>query len=1004
MSTALYRRYRPDSFADVIGQEHVTGPLMQALRSNRVNHAYLFSGPRGCGKTTSARILARILNCHENTEQTPRDTPCGTCPSCLDLATGGAGSLDVVEIDAASHGGVDDARELRERATFSPSRDRFKIFILDEAHMVTPQGFNALLKIVEEPPEYLKFIFATTEPDKVIGTIRSRTHHYPFRLIPPDVLAPYVETLCQQEGVQVGGGVMPLVVRAGGGSARDTLSVMDQLIAGSNGGTVDYELAVALLGYTHATLLDDVVDGLAARDGASIFRVIDRVIDSGHEPRRFVEDLLERLRDLIVISVSGESAESVLRGLPADQMERMRLQATNLGISELSRAADLANAALTEMSGATSPRLHLELLCARLLLPAADDAMVGVAARLDRLERGLGGAPVARPADAQELSAPGPVAPASAPQPSAPPAATGRGAAAARQALAAATGRGPAATGRSADEPAAEGLAAAAPVPLAPSADVPADAGAPDPAVRPAPVGDDLPPWDLEPPHDDERPAHRQGEVRPDPQVAQPVVPEAAVEPAPPWDVPAPRAEELTPSVDAPAPVPVPVPTPSVDAPAPAPSVDAPVLAPAAAQEPPPAPASVPAPAVDPISPTAVEPTAVETASSSAPTADAAASQDSEMLRRRWPEVLETLSNLKRATWVLVKDNAQVAELTSTTLRLTFGSAGLATTFRNGPHAQLVQQAVHETLGFEVKVEGGIDEGRPSARESAGAPPEEPDPGHAHSADPFASETDPFATETEPSASATGTSATAHEAGPHHAGPSAATVVDSTIPVDSTISVVATVAEQAPAAVPAPAPAAAPAAAVAAAAPAPARSPEPEGPVTDWEVVPVGTYVPDPAPTSTVSHASAPAGPPAPAVTPAPAAPAPGAPAPVTPAPAAPSADVQSPVAMLRPATVPSPDLAPVPTGDLPGQHLTGAQAAKAALAARQAGASTRPSSPAAPVDDAIPDAEVPPDYDEEPPYAEDSVDFSETALMGVPLVAQLLGAKVITEIVEGQA
>nr|WP_210727206.1 DNA polymerase III subunit gamma and tau [Sanguibacter hominis] len=974
----MYRRYRPDSFADVIGQEHVTGPLMQALRSNRVNHAYLFSGPRGCGKTTSARILARILNCHENTEQTPRDTPCGTCPSCLDLATGGAGSLDVVEIDAASHGGVDDARELRERATFSPSRDRFKIFILDEAHMVTPQGFNALLKIVEEPPEYLKFIFATTEPDKVIGTIRSRTHHYPFRLIPPDVLAPYVETLCQQEGVQVGGGVMPLVVRAGGGSARDTLSVMDQLIAGSNGGTVDYELAVALLGYTHATLLDDVVDGLAARDGASIFRVIDRVIDSGHEPRRFVEDLLERLRDLIVISVSGESAESVLRGLPADQMERMRLQATNLGISELSRAADLANAALTEMSGATSPRLHLELLCARLLLPAADDAMVGVAARLDRLERGLGGAPVARPADVQELAASGPAAPVAAPQPSAAPAAPGRGAAAARQALAAATGRGPAATGRSADEPAAEGLVAAAPVSLAPTDDVAADAGAPAPAVRPAPVGEDLPPWDLEPPHDDERPAHSQDEVRPDPQVAQPVAPEAAVEPAPPWDVPAPRAEELTPSVDATAPEP----------------------APAVAQEPAPAPAPVSTPAVEPATATAVEPTtastvestAVEPASAPAPAADAAASQDSEMLRRRWPEVLETLSNLKRATWVLVKDNAQVAELTSTTLRLTFGSAGLATTFRNGPHAQLVQQAVHETLGFEVKVEGGIDEARPSARESASAPPEEPDPGRGHPADPFAPETDSFATENDPFASATGTSAAAHEAEPHRAGPSAATVVD------STISVVAPVAEPAAAAVPAPAPepapAAAPAAAVAAAASAPARSPEPEGPVTDWEVVPVGTYVPDPAPTSTASHASAPAAPHAPAVTL----------APVTPAPAAPSADAQSPAAMPRSATVPSPDLAPVPTGDLPGQHLTGAQAAKAALAARQAGASTRPSSPAAPVDDAIPDAEVPPDYDEEPPYAEDSVDFSETTLMGVPLVAQLLGAKVITEIVEGQA
>jgi len=386
VTQALYRRYRPDTFAEVIGQEHVTEPLLQALRADKVTHAYLFSGPRGCGKTTSARILARCLNC----AQGPTPVPCGTCDSCVELARGGSGSLDVVEIDAASHNGVDDARDLRERAAFAPARDRFKIFILDEAHMVTPQGFNALLKIVEEPPPHVKFIFATTEPDKVIGTIRSRTHHYPFRLVAPDTLQPYLEQLCVAEGVAVGAGVLPLVVRAGGGSVRDSLSVLDQLVAGAGAGGIDYERAVALLGYTHAALLDDTVDALAARDGASAFRVVDRVVSSGHEPRRFVEDVLERLRDLIVIAASGDAAQAVLRDLPADQLERMRVQASVLGASELSRSADLVNAALSEMTGATSPRLHLELLVARLLLPAVDDGVQGVGARLDRVERELG--------------------------------------------------------------------------------------------------------------------------------------------------------------------------------------------------------------------------------------------------------------------------------------------------------------------------------------------------------------------------------------------------------------------------------------------------------------------------------------------------------------------------------------------------------------------------------------------------------------------------------------
>ena len=374
MTTALYRRYRPDTFDQVIGQEHVTEPLKAALRANRVTHAYLFSGPRGCGKTTSARILARCLNC----AQGPTDTPCGRCESCRELATGGPGSLDVVEIDAASHGGVDDARDLRERATFAPVRDRYKIFIIDEAHMVTNQGFNALLKLVEEPPEHVKFVFATTEPERVIGTIRSRTHHYPFRLVPPDVLGPYLTTLCAEEHIGVGEGVLTLVMRAGGGSVRDTLSVLDQLMAGAIDGQVSYQTAVALLGYTDSALLDQSVDALAGGDGAAAFRVVERMVESGHDPRRFVEDLLQRLRDLLIIAVAGDGARDVLADTPQDQFERMQRQAQNWGPHGLSRAADLTDEALRAMTGATSPRLQLELLVGRILVPAPAPAQAPV--------------------------------------------------------------------------------------------------------------------------------------------------------------------------------------------------------------------------------------------------------------------------------------------------------------------------------------------------------------------------------------------------------------------------------------------------------------------------------------------------------------------------------------------------------------------------------------------------------------------------------------------------
>lgn len=374
MTTALYRRYRPDTFDQVIGQEHVTEPLKAALRTNRVTHAYLFSGPRGCGKTTSARILARCLNC----AQGPTDTPCGQCESCRELATGGPGSLDVVEIDAASHGGVDDARDLRERATFAPVRDRYKIFIIDEAHMVTNQGFNALLKLVEEPPEHVKFVFATTEPERVIGTIRSRTHHYPFRLVPPDVLGPYLTGLCAEEHIGVGEGVLTLVMRAGGGSVRDTLSVLDQLMAGAIDGQVTYQTAVALLGYTDSALLDESVDALAGGDGAAAFRVVERMVESGHDPRRFVEDLLQRLRDLLIIAVAGDGARDVLADTPHDQFERMQRQAQNWGPHGLSRAADLTDEALRAMTGATSPRLQLELLVGRILVPAPGPAQAPV--------------------------------------------------------------------------------------------------------------------------------------------------------------------------------------------------------------------------------------------------------------------------------------------------------------------------------------------------------------------------------------------------------------------------------------------------------------------------------------------------------------------------------------------------------------------------------------------------------------------------------------------------
>ncbi|MFF1867595.1 DNA polymerase III subunit gamma and tau [Kitasatospora herbaricolor] len=500
MSLALYRRYRPETFAEVIGQEHVTAPLQQALRNNRVNHAYLFSGPRGCGKTTSARILARCLNC----EQGPTPTPCGVCQSCTDLATGGPGSIDVIEIDAASHGGVDDARDLRERAFFAPVHSRYKIFILDEAHMVTSAGFNALLKVVEEPPEHLKFIFATTEPEKVIGTIRSRTHHYPFRLVPPGTLRDYLAQVCGREGIQVEDSVFPLVVRSGAGSVRDSMSVMDQLLAGADEAGVTYTMATALLGYTDSALLDEVVDAFAAQDGATVFQVVDRVVEGGHDPRRFVTDLLERLRDLVILATVPDAGEKGLIDAPADRVAVMQAQADSFGAAELSRAADIVNTGLTEMRGNAAPRLQLELICARVMLPGAYSDELSLQARLDKLERraAAGGFAAQAPAGAGfGVGAGAGAAVAAMPTTAAP-------AAAVPQAPAPAYMQAPA----SAPAPAAYPPVSAAPaVPAAPE---PAAAGAPAPGAWPIPRS--FPP----------------GGGAPAPAAAQPVAP-APVAPAP---------------------------------------------------------------------------------------------------------------------------------------------------------------------------------------------------------------------------------------------------------------------------------------------------------------------------------------------------------------------------------------------------------------------------------------------------------------------------------------
>lgn len=662
MSTALYRRYRPETFADVIGQEHVTEPLMQALRTGRVNHAYLFSGPRGCGKTTSARILARCLNC----EQGPTPTPCGECDSCVALARGGSGTVDVIEIDAASHGGVDDARDLRERASYGPAQSRYKIYIIDEAHMVTSQGFNALLKIVEEPPEHVKFIFATTEPEKVIGTIRSRTHHYPFRLVPPGLLTDYMERLCVAEEVFVAPGVLSFVVRAGGGSVRDSLSVLDQLIAGSGADGLTYESAASLLGFTDGELLDAAIDAFAAGDGAGAFSAIERVIETGLDPRRFIEDLLERLRDLIVVAAVPDGASAVLRALPPDQLERMRQQAATFGNGALSRAADIVNAGLTEMTGATAPRLQLELIAARILLPAAAGE-TGYAARLDRLERRLdvGGVPSGTTASAS-------VAPVQRP--------TAQSAPAAQPAS-------------MVPAPVAPTPVASAPVQSAPAAQATPVAPRVQPAVQP-----------------DERPQHAGAPV------VVPVPDRAPSSPARHDDEPPPEEHDLPEEPE----FVEPAPPRQREQSGPVPPQREPT------GPPPTRPQEQPSPAPQP---QALPSQAPESAPDGPPTR-APGGLDTAAIRRSWPDVLAKVFELRRTTWTFVSEHAQVLDYDGDRLLLGIATTGLANTFRRGPHATYVQQALIDVLGIDAKVEGVPADGS-AIGGSVGVPtidPNRPDP------------------------------------------------------------------------------------------------------------------------------------------------------------------------------------------------------------------------------------------------------------------------------------
>ncbi|MFJ1993515.1 DNA polymerase III subunit gamma and tau [Streptomyces asiaticus] len=718
-SLALYRRYRPETFAEVIGQEHVTGPLQQALRNNRVNHAYLFSGPRGCGKTTSARILARCLNC----EKGPTPAPCGECQSCQDLARNGPGSIDVIEIDAASHGGVDDARELREKAFFGPASSRYKIYIIDEAHMVTSAGFNALLKVVEEPPEHLKFIFATTEPEKVIGTIRSRTHHYPFRLVPPGTLRDYLGEVCGREAIPVEDGVLPLVVRAGAGSVRDSMSVMDQLLAGAADDGVTYAMATSLLGYTDGSLLDSIVDAFAASDGAAAFEVVNRVIEGGNDPRRFVADLLERLRDLVILAAVPDAAEKGLIDAPADVVERMQAQASVFGGAELSRAADLVNEGLTEMRGATSPRLQLELICARVLLPAAFDDERSVQSRLERLERGalagglgggagagagaggvggVGGGGVGGPGPAMGY-VPGPDAHA----PVGPPAGGPSGPAAARAAMAGGgPGQGQAPGGpESAGSGEAPGGWPAGARPAADSgpggaADSGQQGGAPAAAAPPEGGGGQRPgAWPSGAQTGAQTPAAEGGGSRPGAWPAA-SAPGSGASGAGSTGSTGSTADGGGQGAAAPARQPGGWPTATAPGQGGGPSAQTPA-APSAPTTP-----SAPSAPTTPTAPSA--PAAGPRPSAPAPGAPSMA-QGAVQVRQMWPDILEAVKNRRRFTWILLSQNATVSGFDGTTLQLGFSNAGARDSFVGGGSEDVLRQALQDAIGVQWRIEAIVD-------------------------------------------------------------------------------------------------------------------------------------------------------------------------------------------------------------------------------------------------------------------------------------------------------
>jgi DNA polymerase-3 subunit gamma/tau len=666
VALALYRKYRPASFAEVVGQEHVTAPLMNAVDGGRINHAYLFSGPRGCGKTSSARILARSLNC----EQGPTSTPCGVCESCIALAPDGPGSLDVMEIDAASHGGVDDARDLRERAFFAPVNSRYKVYIVDEAHMVTTQGFNALLKVVEEPPEFLVFVFATTEPDKVLPTIRSRTHHYPFRLVPPATLRGLLEKTCAAEGVTVEPTVFPLVVRAGGGSVRDSLSILDQLLAGAGPEGVTYKTAVGLLGVTDDALLDETVDALAAHDAPAVFRAVDRVVEAGHDPRRFATDLLDRLRDLIVLDAVPDAGGNGLLDTPPDRLDLMSQQAQALGSATLSRMADTVHAGLTDMRGTTAPRLLLELVCARMLLPATDGSAAATLQRLERLERRMSIA-------GEHAGRPG------------------------------------------AETPVREAPVREAPAPAAAAHDAPAAAA---PAAPAAPVPD-------REQAGQRREFVRQSQARPESQ--SPARPEPAPAPAatddwpetvPPGSgssKPAPATASAaaparaTPEPDIPLP---PEPTDDEDWPHPAQSAAA--RAAAVRVEEPTAAVSPPRVAAEssPV-PRGGEPTPVVSANPE-PVGDGELTTSD--VRRVWPELLAVVKRHKRTTEALLK-NAQVHQLSNGVLTLATASPALARRLGDDLNKDVIREALNELLGVRWRVDAVV-EGAAAAPGPAVAP------------------------------------------------------------------------------------------------------------------------------------------------------------------------------------------------------------------------------------------------------------------------------------------